>query len=144
MASNTIVSVKGEVIVPDPPIAQALYASTRWEWLWLIVRVYVGWQWLTSSWAKISGGTWAGGEALMDGAGVLNVTCAACGAALAGGEALGLLRLVDIQERKTTPRLSDRCAGCQDCIFRSRSAAAAVSFAPSPISSAAMSMSPKS
>ena len=28
----------------DPPIAQALFGNVRWAWLWLILRIYVGWE----------------------------------------------------------------------------------------------------
>ena len=34
--------------VPEPPIARFLFADTRMAWFWLIVRVYVGWQWLVA------------------------------------------------------------------------------------------------
>jgi thiosulfate dehydrogenase (quinone) large subunit len=59
-----IVNQSGEVIIPDPPLAHALFGTTRFAWLWLILRLYLGWQWLSSGWGKISGGTWASGEAL--------------------------------------------------------------------------------
>jgi thiosulfate dehydrogenase [quinone] large subunit len=55
---------RGTVVIPDPPLANALFNTTQFAWLWLIVRVYLGWQWLNSGWGKISGGTWADGEAL--------------------------------------------------------------------------------
>lgn len=61
---DSIVGERGEILVPDPPFARALFSSTRLAWLWLIVRIYVGYQWLTSGWGKISGGTWASGEGL--------------------------------------------------------------------------------
>lgn len=61
MTQNTINRV---VTIPDPPLAHSLFSTTRFAWLWLIVRVYLGWQWLDSGWGKISGGTWASGEAL--------------------------------------------------------------------------------
>lgn len=64
MARESIVSANGEIVVPDPPFARLLFSSTRLAWLWLIVRVYVGWQWLSSGWGKVSGGTWASGDAL--------------------------------------------------------------------------------
>jgi len=64
MASENIVDRRGEVIIPDPPLARFLFASTKMAWVWLIVRVFLGWQWLESGWGKISGGTWASGEAL--------------------------------------------------------------------------------
>ncbi len=53
-----------EVYFPDPPLAHALFDTTRFAWLWLILRLYVGWQWLNSGWGKISGGTWSSGESL--------------------------------------------------------------------------------
>lgn len=64
MATNTIVDSRGHIIFPDPPIARALFGSTRWAWIWLIVRVYLGWDWLSHGWEKVSGGKWATGEAL--------------------------------------------------------------------------------
>src|SRR4051812_46013719 len=53
-----------EVYIPDPPLAHTLFATTRFAWLWLIIRIYVGYQWLSAGWGKISGGTWASGESL--------------------------------------------------------------------------------
>ena len=64
MATTTIVNERGEVVIPDPPLATTLFSTTRFSWLWLILRLYLGWQWLSSGWGKISGGTWASGESL--------------------------------------------------------------------------------
>lgn len=64
MASQSVVNKKGEVIVPDPPLARWLFSNTASAWIWLILRIYVGWEWLESGWGKVSGGTWASGEAL--------------------------------------------------------------------------------
>ena len=58
MATNTIVSPQGEVTISDPPIARLLFSSTRLAWLWLIVRVYLGWQWLSSGWGKFGNPAW--------------------------------------------------------------------------------------
>lgn len=53
------------ITITDPPIAQALLSNTRWAWLWLIVRLYIGYNWLTSGWGKISNPAWVQtGEAL--------------------------------------------------------------------------------
>ena len=41
--------------VPEPPIAKFLFADTRMAWFWLIVRVYVGWQWLVAGVDKLTG-----------------------------------------------------------------------------------------
>lgn len=52
-------------IVEDPPIARWLFADTRSAWIWLIVRVYLGWKWLEAGWDKLQDPAWvAGGEAL--------------------------------------------------------------------------------
>lgn len=64
MSTKPIISERGNIIIPDPPLARLLFSSTRLAWLWLIVRVYVGWQWLSSGWGKFSGGTWSSGDAL--------------------------------------------------------------------------------
>lgn len=52
------------VTIPDPPLAHTLFSTTRFAWLWALIRLYLGWQWLESGWGKISGGTWASGDAL--------------------------------------------------------------------------------
>lgn len=52
------------VTVPDPPFAHTLFNTTRLSWLWLLIRLYLGWQWLESGWGKVSGGAWASGDSL--------------------------------------------------------------------------------
>jgi thiosulfate dehydrogenase [quinone] large subunit len=47
----------------DPPIAQSLFGNVRWAWLWLILRLYVGWQWLNAGWGKLHNPAWAGSKA---------------------------------------------------------------------------------
>jgi len=49
--------------IPDPPIAQFLFADTRIAWFWLIARVYAGWGWLEPGWAKLHSPVWAGSKA---------------------------------------------------------------------------------
>jgi thiosulfate dehydrogenase [quinone] large subunit len=49
------VQPKAATQVPEPPIARFLFADTRIAWLWLIVRVYVGWQWLVAGIHKLTG-----------------------------------------------------------------------------------------
>ncbi len=41
--------------IPEPQIAKFLFADTRVAWVWLIVRVYVGWQWLVAGVEKLTG-----------------------------------------------------------------------------------------
>lgn len=49
--------------IQDPPIAQALFADTRYAWIWLIVRLYVGWQWLQEGIEKAQSPVWMGPHA---------------------------------------------------------------------------------
>jgi hypothetical protein len=51
----------------EPPIAERLFASTMFAWLWLILRLYLGREWFVSGWSKTFGGTitwkfWQWGE----------------------------------------------------------------------------------
>ncbi len=46
------------VIVSDPPIATSLFGNTRWSWLWLAARLYIGYTWITSGWGKLSNPAW--------------------------------------------------------------------------------------
>lgn len=41
--------------IPEPPIARFLFADSRIAWLWLIVRLYVGYEWLSAGWEKLTG-----------------------------------------------------------------------------------------
>jgi len=49
--------------ISEPPLARFLFANTRFAWFWLIVRLYVGWQWLHAGWEKIKNPVWAGSQA---------------------------------------------------------------------------------
>jgi thiosulfate dehydrogenase [quinone] large subunit len=49
----------------DPGFVRWLFGSTSVAWIWLIVRVYLGWQWLTAGWEKLHSPGWmATGESL--------------------------------------------------------------------------------
>lgn len=53
------------VAFQDPPFVHTLLNTTAWAWLWLIVRLYVGYTWLTSGLGKLSNPAWVQtGEAL--------------------------------------------------------------------------------
>lgn len=55
----------GPTKLEDAPLIKALFNNTKWSWLWLIVRVYVGYQWLTASLHKLVDPKWMQtGEAL--------------------------------------------------------------------------------
>jgi thiosulfate dehydrogenase (quinone) large subunit len=50
--------------IPENPVSKFLFSNTKMAWFWLLVRVYVGWQWLDAGWSKIHNPAWVG-----DGAG---------------------------------------------------------------------------
>ena len=49
------VAPKAATQVPEPPTARFLFADTRMAWFWLIVRVYVAYEWFTAGWEKLTG-----------------------------------------------------------------------------------------
>ena len=52
-------------VVQDPPLARYLLDSPNSAWIWLIARVYLGWQWLQAGLHKITDPAWMnGGTAL--------------------------------------------------------------------------------
>lgn len=52
-------------IIQDPPLARFLFDNPASSWIWLIARVYLGWQWLSAGLHKVSDPAWmAGGTAL--------------------------------------------------------------------------------
>lgn len=53
-----LVSSKGDVLLPDPPLAHLLFSTTRFAWLWAIIRVFLGYQWVSASLHKIEDPAW--------------------------------------------------------------------------------------
>ena len=49
--------------VEDSPITRALFNNVHWAWIWLILRVWVGWHWLLSGWGKLHNPAWTGSNA---------------------------------------------------------------------------------
>jgi thiosulfate dehydrogenase [quinone] large subunit len=49
--------------IEDPPVAQALFGDVRWAWIWLILRLYLGWQWINAGWGKLTNPSWVGSDA---------------------------------------------------------------------------------
>jgi thiosulfate dehydrogenase [quinone] large subunit len=46
--------------IPEPIISRIAFADTRLAWLWLIIRVYIGWQWVVAGYDKIVNPAWVG------------------------------------------------------------------------------------
>src|SRR5213080_3892782 len=60
--SSTVKNIRPKAVIqiPEPPIARFLFADTRMAWVWLIVRLYVGYQWFTvgSDFGQHVGNSW--------------------------------------------------------------------------------------
>jgi thiosulfate dehydrogenase (quinone) large subunit len=50
--------------VQDPPLARFLFGNTRMAWVWLVVRIYLGYQWVEAGSHKLTPEWLNGGEAL--------------------------------------------------------------------------------
>lgn len=49
----------------DPPITRFVFSDTRLAWVWVIVRLYMSYTWITSGWGKFNNPAWVNtGEAL--------------------------------------------------------------------------------
>lgn len=46
------------VVLRDPPFAAVLFGSTKLAWMWLVVRVWLGWQWLEAGIHKVGDPAW--------------------------------------------------------------------------------------
>ena len=63
MAKETIELKDGHLVLADPPIALFLFNNTRLAWFWMIIRFYVGWQWLNAGLSKLGSPAWTGDQA---------------------------------------------------------------------------------
>ena len=55
-----------KTILQDSPIARFLFSDVRFASFWLVVRVYIGWLWLSSGWGKVQNPAWTDtGQALL-------------------------------------------------------------------------------
>jgi thiosulfate dehydrogenase [quinone] large subunit len=50
--------------IQDPPLARFLFSDTRMAWVWLAVRLYLGYQWIEAGSHKLTPAWLNGGEAL--------------------------------------------------------------------------------
>lgn len=51
------------VVVEDSPVSRFLFSDVRFSWFWLILRLYMGYEWLTAGWSKITSPAWTGSQA---------------------------------------------------------------------------------
>jgi thiosulfate dehydrogenase [quinone] large subunit len=53
--------------ITDSPVAKFVFSDTRMAWVWLIVRVYMAYTWITSGFGKLTGTGWIDGGAALKG-----------------------------------------------------------------------------
>lgn len=49
--------------LPSPHWTNVLFTDTRFAWLWLLLRIYIGWEWLSAGYAKLISSAWIGDHA---------------------------------------------------------------------------------
>lgn len=52
-----------KIEIPEPKLSRFLFADTRFAWVWLVVRVYIGYEWLIAGWGKLGNPAWVGDNA---------------------------------------------------------------------------------
>ena len=51
------------IYIEESPVSRFVFSNTKIAWLWLVVRIYVGWQWLEAGWGKVTSPMWTGSTA---------------------------------------------------------------------------------
>jgi len=49
--------------IEDSPVARSLFGDVRWAWIWLLLRLYLGYEWLSAGWGKVQSDVWFGSKA---------------------------------------------------------------------------------
>jgi thiosulfate dehydrogenase (quinone) large subunit len=52
-----------EIIVEENPLSRWLFSNTNSAWIWLILRLYIGYTWVTAGFGKITNDAWVGENA---------------------------------------------------------------------------------
>ena len=53
---------RGRVLLQDPPLVPLLFSHAAAAWLWLGVRLWLGYQWLTAASHKLADPAWTDGS----------------------------------------------------------------------------------
>lgn len=65
MSENISVPAKGNFVMSDPPFATALFNNTKLSWIWLLVRLYLGYEWFIHGLEKAANEAWWNGQAIL-------------------------------------------------------------------------------
>jgi len=49
--------------ISEPKFSRVLFSDTRLAWFWLLVRLYVGYEWFMAGWEKLGNPAWTGPQA---------------------------------------------------------------------------------
>lgn len=74
------------IIVPENPVSNFLFSNTGSAPIWLIIRLYLGYAWLSAGWHKVTSDQWVGSNA---GAGLTGFVKGAVGKAAEGKDVTG-------------------------------------------------------
>lgn len=59
---NQDIKIGKNIIIPENPLSRFLFSSTNSALIWLVIRLYVGYAWLTAGWGKMSNEAWIGAK----------------------------------------------------------------------------------
>src|SRR5258708_22994592 len=62
MRTMQLIQPKKATQIAEPPVARFLFADTRMAWFWLIVRLYLCYEWLTAGLEKMFGRSFSFGS----------------------------------------------------------------------------------
>ncbi len=63
----SILTAKQHTEINDPPLAHFLFSDTRFAAVWTVIRVLIGYSWLTAGWAKLHEASWMVSGAALQG-----------------------------------------------------------------------------
>lgn len=55
--------IETSVEIPEPRLALFVFSDTRFSWVWLVLRLYVGYEWVMAGWGKVMSPAWVGPQA---------------------------------------------------------------------------------
>jgi thiosulfate dehydrogenase [quinone] large subunit len=57
MSQHVVKTTSGRII-EDPPLARFLFSDTRFAAVWTVIRVLIGYTWLSAGWTKLNEAAW--------------------------------------------------------------------------------------
>jgi thiosulfate dehydrogenase (quinone) large subunit len=49
--------------IQEPRLSKFLFSDTRMAWVWLLIRLYIGYEWFSAGWEKLGNAVWTGDKA---------------------------------------------------------------------------------